>query len=139
MANALYGLYKEKCLLGNSAANRVDIGADTIKVALVTAGYVANMSTDEFWSTPVGSLVGTPQAIGSKTVALGVFNGGNVTFSAVSGSQVTQLVIYDDTPATNATKRLIARIDTATGLPVTPSGGDITVSWDTGANKIFAL
>jgi hypothetical protein len=34
---------------------------------------------------------------------------------------------------------LIARIDTATGLPVTPNGGDITVQWDAGADKIFTL
>lgn len=34
---------------------------------------------------------------------------------------------------------LIAFIDTATGLPVTPNGGDITVAWDSGANKIFKL
>ena len=30
-------------------------------------------------------------------------------------------------------------IDTATGLPITPNGGDIIVTWDNGANKIFKL
>jgi hypothetical protein len=34
---------------------------------------------------------------------------------------------------------LIAYIDTATGLPVTPNGGDITIAWDSGANRIFKL
>jgi len=34
---------------------------------------------------------------------------------------------------------LIAFIDTATNLPVTPNGGDIIVAWDNGANKIFKL
>lgn len=33
----------------------------------------------------------------------------------------------------------IAYIDTGTGLPVTPNGSDITVTWDSGASKIFAL
>ena len=37
------------------------------------------------------------------------------------------------------TSPLIANIDVATGLPITPSGGDIIVQWDTGANKIFKL
>ncbi len=36
-------------------------------------------------------------------------------------------------------QRLIAYIDTATGMPVTPNGGDITIAWDNGANKIFKL
>jgi hypothetical protein len=38
-----------------------------------------------------------------------------------------------------ATNRLIAYIDTATGLPVTPNGANITAVWDNGANKIFKL
>ena len=32
-----------------------------------------------------------------------------------------------------------AYIDTATGLPITPNGGDIIVTWDNGINKIFRL
>jgi len=34
---------------------------------------------------------------------------------------------------------LLAFLDSVTGLPVTPNGGDITVAWDNGANKIFKL
>jgi hypothetical protein len=30
-------------------------------------------------------------------------------------------------------------IDAATGLPLTPNGGDVTIQWDNGANKIFKL
>jgi hypothetical protein len=52
---------------------------------------------------------------------------------------VESIVIYDDTPATEATKNLIAFIDTATGLPLTPNGGNVTVQWDAGANRIFKL
>ena len=40
---------------------------------------------------------------------------------------------------TEATKDLIAFIDTATGLPCTPNGGNINVVWDSGANRIFKL
>jgi hypothetical protein len=36
-------------------------------------------------------------------------------------------------------QRLIAYIDTATGLPVTPNGQNITVSFDNGSNRIFKL
>ena len=40
---------------------------------------------------------------------------------------------------TEATSPLIAYIDTATGLPITPNGGDIIVTWDNGTNKIFRV
>ena len=46
--------------------------------------------------------------------------------------------IYQDS-GVEATSRLIANIDAATGLPVTPNGTDITVQWDSGANRIFKL
>jgi hypothetical protein len=46
-------------------------------------------------------------------------------------------VIYVDT-GTAATSPLVAYIDTGvTGLPVTPNGGNITVTWN--ASGIFAL
>jgi hypothetical protein len=68
-----------------------------------------------------------------------VANAANVTYTAVTaGSTVTYLAIYKDT-GSNSTSPLIALIDTATGLPVSTNGGDITVSWDTGANKILKL
>ena len=34
---------------------------------------------------------------------------------------------------------LICYLDTGTGLPVTPTGADIAITWDSGASKIFAL
>ncbi len=49
------------------------------------------------------------------------------------------LVIYQHT-GVDATSELIAYIDTGvTGLPVTPNGGDITVTWDSGSDKIFKI
>jgi hypothetical protein len=56
----------------------------------------------------------------------------------VTGDQSEALVIYKDTGMAS-TSPLIAYIDTATGLPYTPSGGNIDVAWDNGSNKIFKL
>ena len=56
----------------------------------------------------------------------------------VSGSTINAIVIVKDT-GTEATSPLIAYIDTATGLPITPNGGDIIVTWDNGINKIFRV
>jgi hypothetical protein len=46
--------------------------------------------------------------------------------------------MYEHT-GVESSSRLICDSDTATGLPVTPNRGDITVQWDNGANKIFKL
>ena len=48
------------------------------------------------------------------------------------------LVIYKEVSAGDQTQNIpLAFIDTATGLPITPNGGDIIVVWDGGANRIF--
>ncbi|MNC44515.1 hypothetical protein D3C75_934250 [compost metagenome] len=61
-----------------------------------------------------------------------------MTFTAVTGASIEAIVIYADT-GTESTSPLIAFIDTATGLPITPNGGDIIVTWDNGTNKIFKV
>ena len=133
MANALYPKWKEQ-LLQFTANNNLSAG--TVKVALVTAGYTYS-AANQFYSSVSASVVGTPQTIGSKTFTDGVFDGADVTFTAVTGSQVVSLVLYIDTGSA-ATSPLVAFLDTGvTNLPVTPNGGDITLTWN--ASGIFAL
>ena len=134
MANALYPKWKEQ-LLQFTANNNMSSG--TVKVALVDTGVYTYNSADQFWSAASSASVGTPQTIGSKTFTNGVFDGSDVTFTAVTGSSVEALVLYIDT-GTPSTSPLVAYIDTSvTGLPVTPNGGDITITWN--ASGIFAL
>jgi len=60
-----------------------------------------------------------------------------VTYTAVTGASIEALLIYIDTGSA-ATSRLVAYIDTGvTGLPVTPNGGDIVITWN--ASGIFQL
>jgi hypothetical protein len=133
MANAIYPKYKEALL---DAAANVDINDGTVKVALVDTGTYTYNAAHDFYND-VSGVVGTPQTIGNTTVTDGVFDGDNVTYTAVTGNSVEALVIYIDT-GDPATSRLVAYIDTGvTGLPVTPNGGDITVTWN--ASGIFAL
>ena len=134
MANALYPKWKEQ-LLQFTANNNLSSG--TVKVALVDTGVYTYSATHQFYSSVSSAAVGTPQTIGSKTFADGVFDGGDVTFTTVTGNSVEALVIYIDT-GSDATSPLVAYIDTSvTGLPVTPNGGDITITWN--ASGIFAL
>ena len=134
MANAIYPKYKEAIL---QSASDSDILNGTVKAALVDTGAYTYSATHQFYSDLSG-VVGTPQTIGAaKSVTNGVFDGGDVTYTAVTGNSVEALVIYIDTGNTG-TSRLVAYIDTSvTGLPVTPNGGDISITWD--SSGIVAL
>lgn len=134
MANALYGLGKQKLLSGS-----IDLTTATMKASLISSSYTANLSTDEFYSTPVAFILNSAATLASKTVTLGVFDAADITYTAVtSGSTAKCVVIWKDT-GSNATSPLLAYIDTITGFPLATNGGDITIVWDSGANKIFAL
>jgi hypothetical protein len=133
MANAIYPKYKEAIIQSSSNSSLTG----TVKAALVDTGTYTYSASHEFL-TDLSGVVGTAQTIGAtKAYTNGVFDGGDVTYTAVTGNTVEALVIYIDT-GTAATSRLVAYIDTSvTGLPVTPNGGDINVTWN--ASGIFAL
>ncbi len=134
MANGLY----TKGIEGLMSAE-IDLVDDTIKCTLVDAAdYTVDLAAHDFINdVPAGARVATA-TLGSKSVTGGAFDAADVTFSAVTGDPSEALVIWKDT-GVESTSRLIMYIDTATGLGVTPNGGDITVTWDNGANKIFKI
>ncbi|MFW1969301.1 hypothetical protein ACG95P_19840 [Acinetobacter guillouiae] len=135
MANTLYDKGRQRFLEG-----QFNWLTDTIKVYLVsTSAYTVNASTHEFISDISSSArIAGPVTLTAKSTAGGAADAGDATFTAVSGGAIGAIVIYADT-GTEATSPLIAYLDTATGLPITPNGGDIIVTWDNGANKIFKL
>lgn len=134
MPNALYPKWKEQ-LLQFTANNNMSSG--TVRVALIDTGVYTYSAAHQFYSSASSAVVGTPQIIGTKTFTDGIFDGADVTFTAVSGSSVEALIIYIDTGSA-ATSPLVAFIDTGvTGLPVTPNGGDISITWN--ASGIFQL
>jgi hypothetical protein len=135
MANALYDKGRESFLKGEIA-----IATDNIKAVLVDTGaYTVNLATHQFLSDiAAGARIATSGNFTTKTTAAGVFDADDLALAGVSGASVEAVVIYQDTGSA-ATSRLIAYIDTATGLPVTPNGGGINIVWDSGANKIFKL
>lgn len=135
MANALFASFKGQLLKADCDLD------DSIKVVGVDhADDTPVPATDDFLDDiAAGARVFTSGALASKTFTGGVFDADDVTISTVTGDPFESLVLFNDTPGTEATKDLIAFIDTATGLPCTPNGADITIQWDSGANKIFAL
>lgn len=135
MANALYDHGREGFLDGT-----IDWDTDDIRIILIDeADDTIDLAVDEDLADRAGaSRVDTSDALASKTVTAGVADAADKTLTAVTGDEAESIDIYQHT-GVEATSRLIANIDTATGLPVTPNGADITVTWDDGANKIFKL
>ncbi|MEE3066557.1 MAG: hypothetical protein VYA67_21885 [Actinomycetota bacterium] len=135
MTNALYGKGREKFLRGELSWN-----SDNIKAVLVdVADYTVAIDTHEFLSDITGAArVATSANMASKTTTLGVADCDDFAFTSVTGDPSEALVFYKDTGSA-ATSPLIAYIDSATGLPVTPNGGDINVLISSGSNKLFKL
>lgn len=134
MANALYDKARERFLDGG-----ISWTTDTIKAVLVdTAGYTFSQSHEFLSDIGAGYRIATSAALTGKAKTSGIADADNVTWAAVTGASSEAVVLYKDT-GTAATSPLIAYVDVATGLPVTPNGGDITVTWDNGTNKIFKL
>jgi len=134
MANALRDTGREGFLDGT-----IDWDTNTIKHFLYDEGADAFIAGDDNLDDILaGARIATSGAYASKTVTAGVADAADVVHTAVSGATVESIEIYKDS-GVESTSRLIANIDTATGLPVTPNGGDITVVFDAGANRIFKL
>jgi hypothetical protein len=141
VANAVFPKAKEGFLDGS-----IDLDTASIKVALVR-GYTYS-GTHEFVSdvTNTGTLHATSAALSSIDVTNGVFDAADVTFTTpASNSNSHSLLIFQASAVgggadvASSSQRVIAWIDTGTGIPIVPAGGDITVVWDSGSNKIFSL
>ena len=134
MANALYDTGRNAFLRGDLSWN-----SNTFKVVLLSRSYTSNLSTHQYLSSiPGGARVATSSALTTLFPGAGVADASDITFTSVSGSQVTQFVIYRDT-GVEATSQLVALFDTAINLPITPNGGDITLTWSNDTNRIFKL
>lgn len=139
MANALYPLWKQSLMTEVDANKSVDqTGSNAPYAALITtsSGYVYS-AAHQFYNS-LTNIVGTPQPITTPTKVNGTFDGDDVTFTAVSGTVVGAIVIYRQNAGANTTWRLVLFEDTSvTGLPVTPNGGNIVITWN--ASGIFTL
>ena len=133
MANALYSKAKEAFLNGS-----INMVANTITIALVDTGVYTYSATHQFRNEVSNSAVISSTTLTNKTITNGVFDADDATFSSVTGANCEALLIFQDT-GIQTTSRLVAYIDSATGLPILPNGGDISVAFSSGSSKIFAL
>jgi hypothetical protein len=138
MANSIYPIFKQALM---KACTLVSLNGSTTNgpwVALVDTGAYTYATGHDFYNDLAG-VIGTDQNIVSPTVVGRKFDGCNVTFTAVTTpTSIEALVIYRKNTGANTTWRLVLfENSSVTGLPVTPNGGDITISWN--ASGIFDL
>jgi hypothetical protein len=142
MANALYPAAKEGFLTG-----AIDWDTAVFKVALVRAyTYDSTDVTVADVTSGGGVIAATSGALASKTFTGGVVDAADITFTAVTENAAAHgLLIFQASAVTGGadvaagSQRVVAWLDSGTLLPVAPNGGDVIVSWDSGANRIFAL
>lgn len=129
MANAIYPKWKEAVI---QASANSSLAGDVKAILVDTADYTYSAAHDFLDDVPGGAIVATSGNLGTKTYTNGTFDTADFTFTAVTGDVSEALIIYIDTGSA-ATSRLVCYRDTSvTGLPVTPNGGDITVSVPSG-------
>jgi hypothetical protein len=135
MANAMYPVFKELLL-----QKAIDCANDSFKATLIDSADYTYDSADESYATDVasGAKVAASAALTSPTEADGVFDTADFTWSSVTGDQCEAVILWDDTPTTPTADPLAVFYDTGmTGMPVTPSGGDI--SFTVNASGWFSL
>jgi hypothetical protein len=132
VANALFAAYRTSVLTAP-----VDLSSDTIKAMFVDhADDTPVAATDDFIddilsAARVPAIASCP-VLGTKTtgtVAAGVFDAADTVFTALTGDASESLIVFEDSTV-EGTSDLLAYWDTATGLPLTPNGGDVTVQWN---------
>src|SRR5262245_2402423 len=139
MANAVYPKYKQSLLTeadSNKSLDQTGTAAPFASLVTTSGGYTYS-ATHQFYSS-LTNVQGTDVAITTPTVVNGLFDGDDVTFTAVSGTVIGAIVLYRKNTGANTTWRLVLYEDTSvTGLPVTPNGGNIVITWN--ASGIFQL
>lgn len=132
MANLIYNFGLQS--FGNGDISWRD---DNIKAAIVdTDTYTVNASHQ--YVSEVSGIIARSANLTNKTNVGGVLDADDAVFSSVTGTTGEAVIIFQDT-GNDSTSILIGYIDSGTGLPVTPNGNNIIVSWSDGAGKIMKI
>jgi hypothetical protein len=134
MPSKLYGQFLQQAL-----NKEVDWDTDTIKVALLTNSYTPDQDAHNYFDdVSTYEVTGTGYTAGGATLSnktntyssatnVIVLDADDVTWSS-STITARYAVVYDASPATNATKPLIGYVDF--GSDQSSSNGNFTITWD---------
>jgi hypothetical protein len=115
-------------------------GGSNVRTALVdTADYTVDLAAHNFMDdVAAGSREETSSNMTLIDAAVdGIVDANDVTFTGTSGDQCEGIIVYKFV-TNDADSIPLFWWDSATGLPVT-LGGDVTVAWDSGTNKIAKI
>lgn len=130
----------------------IDLDTDTMVVIFIRTSAYGFSQTHDFFDDlqtgtfPVGNSGdgttrtdgGTLGSVVLSSPVSGVFDAADETLTSVpstTNSVLNGLVIYKS-DTSNAASELLAFVD---GFSILPNGGDITIQWDSGTNRIFRL
>lgn len=131
MANALFQSYRTLALTTPPNLSSLTIKAMFVDHADDTPVIATDNFIDDIASAARVPALGSCPTLGTKTtgtIAAGVFDAADTVFSTLSGDQSESLILFEDS-GVEATSDLLAYWDTASGLPVTPTGANVTVVW----------
>lgn len=122
MASVIYPKFREAQWSGT-----YNLSTAVVRAVLIDTGTYTYNAAHDFYNDLSG-VVGTESpALSSKTFTNGVFDAADYTFSAVTGNTAEAIVYFVDT-GNAATDALICYVDSGSGLPFTPNGGDCNVT-----------
>lgn len=131
MASVIYPKFKEALWSGT-----YNLSTAVVRCVLVDTGTYTYNAAHDFYNDLSGVVGTESSALASKTFTNGVFDAADFSFTAVTGNTAEALVYFVDT-GNVATDALICYVDSGTGLPFTPNGGDANVTVN--ASGICAL
>jgi hypothetical protein len=114
-------------------------GGDTFRAVLVDTGaYTADAASDEFLSVIPSAARLHEELLTTLEPTDGILDAADLSIVGLTCVSIEAVVIYQDNGSAPAS-RLILYIDSATGLPITPTGVTFAVTWGNGANRIAKL
>lgn len=141
MANTVFTSARSGWLAGE-----IDLDTATVKAALVR-GYTPNAAhvfvSDVTAASGVFNGVGV--ALANKTITNGVFDADDTDITTTASAVNHGVLLYQSSAVTGgadvaaSAQRLVAWLDTGTGLPSQPGTGTTTIAWSNGADKILSL
>lgn len=123
----------------------IDWGTDTIKCMLATNSAAPSQTTWQYKSSVTNEVTGTGYTAGGATLAsktevitaqVKALDAADVTWAS-STITARYAYIYDDGPATDATKPLLAYVDF--GADMSSAGGNFTITWDAAGIITFTV
>jgi hypothetical protein len=128
VTNLIYPKWKVERAKGTTPD--MSAGGTNVKAVLVdAAGYTYSAAHQFLSDVPSGARVATSGNLANKVISAttAVLDADDFALSSVAaGPAAENLIFYVDT-GVEGTSPLVAFFDTATGLPVTPNGGNINI------------